>query len=334
MLKRLTLGLLILFSGWNLFGQDPSFSQFYANPLYLNPAYTGSTYCGRLILNFRDQWPSISNGYVTYSASYDQSLEKVSSGYGIMFMGDRQGDGAISTMMISGLYSYKLKVSESVNVDFGVQATYNQMKMDWDKFVFGDMIDPNNGSSTLPTHENSANWNTSINYIDFSFGVLAGYEDKLFGGVAVQHINEPDNGLNIESDSQLPMKITANVGSVINLSTGRIGGGDDGDITISPNLLYQQQGTFKQMNVGLYGNINPFVVGVWYRSNFDNPDAVIALVGFKQPTYRIGYSYDITVSQIGLDGGGAHEISFAWEFCVIREDFKRRRIKTIKSPTF
>ncbi|MCK5840480.1 MAG: PorP/SprF family type IX secretion system membrane protein, partial [Bacteroidales bacterium] len=194
MLKRLTLGLLILFSGWNLFGQDPSFSQFYANPMYLNPAFAGSTYCGRLILNFRDQWPSISNGYVTYSASYDQSLEKISSGYGIMFMGDRQGDGALSTMMISGLYSYKLKVTESLNVDFGVQATYNQMKMDWDKFVFGDMIDPNNGSSTLPTHENSANWNTSINYIDFSFGFLAGYEDKLFGGVAVQHINEPDNG--------------------------------------------------------------------------------------------------------------------------------------------
>ena len=33
--------------------QDPIFSQFYANPLYLNPAMAGSAVCPRLNLNYK-----------------------------------------------------------------------------------------------------------------------------------------------------------------------------------------------------------------------------------------------------------------------------------------
>ena len=52
--------------------QDPKFSQFYANPIYLNPAFAGTNVCGRLHLNIRDQWPAIQGAYAAYSASYDQ----------------------------------------------------------------------------------------------------------------------------------------------------------------------------------------------------------------------------------------------------------------------
>ena len=36
--------------------QDPEFTQFYANPLYLNPALTGVERCPRVILNYRNQY--------------------------------------------------------------------------------------------------------------------------------------------------------------------------------------------------------------------------------------------------------------------------------------
>ncbi len=39
--------------------QDPEFSQFYANPLYLNPALAGANICPRAILNYRNQWPGL-----------------------------------------------------------------------------------------------------------------------------------------------------------------------------------------------------------------------------------------------------------------------------------
>ena len=51
--------------------QDPAFSQFYANPIYLNPAFAGASPggCPRTTLNYRDQWPGIGRTYVTYSVS-------------------------------------------------------------------------------------------------------------------------------------------------------------------------------------------------------------------------------------------------------------------------
>ena len=54
--------------------QDPAFSQFYANPLYLNPAFAGSNECPRANLNYRDQWPGIGRTYITTSASFDQHI--------------------------------------------------------------------------------------------------------------------------------------------------------------------------------------------------------------------------------------------------------------------
>ena len=47
MIKRFAVFLLfaLLFFMGELFAQDPEFSQFYANPLYLNPALAGVTIC-------------------------------------------------------------------------------------------------------------------------------------------------------------------------------------------------------------------------------------------------------------------------------------------------
>ena len=41
--------------------QDPQFTQFYANPLYLNPAFAGTARCPRLVMAYRNQWPSLSD---------------------------------------------------------------------------------------------------------------------------------------------------------------------------------------------------------------------------------------------------------------------------------
>ncbi|HNS18404.1 MAG TPA: PorP/SprF family type IX secretion system membrane protein [Bacteroidales bacterium] len=315
-------------------GQDPAFSQFYASPMYLNPAMAGSTYCGRLTLNYRNQWPAIPKGYVTYHVAYDQFLEKIQSGYGVMFTADRQGDGAISALMASGLYSFKLQASEDLRIDFGAQVTYQQMKVDIDKLVFGGAINPNDGSVNPGYSDPSFYESKSVGFVDFSAGVYAGYRDIVYGGLAVHHLAEPENGFNQPSDSKLYRKFTAHAGTEFNLSNGRFGEVEEDDIALSPNVLYMQQGEFHQLNAGLYASISPFVAGLWFRHNFENPDAVIILLGFRQPSYQIGYSFDYTLSKIGISSGGSHEVSFRWEFCIYKEDYKKRRIKAIESPNF
>ena len=57
--------------------QDPNFSQFFASPLTLNPALTGK-FDGavRVAGNYRNQWPTIENAYVTKTVSVDFGLLK------------------------------------------------------------------------------------------------------------------------------------------------------------------------------------------------------------------------------------------------------------------
>jgi type IX secretion system PorP/SprF family membrane protein len=63
--------------------QDPTFTQFYSNPVYLNPALAGSSGCPRIALNYRNQWPQLTGNYVTYAAAYDTYAKNVSGGVGI-----------------------------------------------------------------------------------------------------------------------------------------------------------------------------------------------------------------------------------------------------------
>ena len=88
--------------------QDPAFSQFYSNPLYLNPAFAGAynNGCPTATLNYRDQWPGIGRTYVTYSFSYDQHVEALGGGLGVMLAQDKSGSGNLNTLHASLSVSY------------------------------------------------------------------------------------------------------------------------------------------------------------------------------------------------------------------------------------
>ena len=77
--------------------QDPEFTQFYSNPVYLNPAFAGAARCPRFVMNYRNQWPAMSGNYVTSAAAYDQHIPSISGGLGFIVMNDRAGRGTLST---------------------------------------------------------------------------------------------------------------------------------------------------------------------------------------------------------------------------------------------
>src|SRR6188768_1521033 len=110
----------------DLKAQDPEFTQFYANPLYLNPAFAGSARCPRVALNYRNQWPSLQGTFVTYSASYDQQVDALSGGLGFLAVSDKAGEGTITTNNISAIYAFHLPINREWSVRFGVQGTYVQ----------------------------------------------------------------------------------------------------------------------------------------------------------------------------------------------------------------
>ena len=305
--------------------QDPAFSQFYANPLYLNPAFAGASPggCPRATLNYRDQWPGIGRTYVTSSAAYDQHVNALGGGLGIIVAKDRSGAGNLNTTHASLLYSYHLEVSRKFSVKAGFEASYRMINLDWEGLTFGDMIDPKYGF-IYPTNEDIVNNPTTVNFPDFSAGFI-GYSENLFFGIAAHHLTQPNQGF--ISESQLPTKLTAHIGGNIPLSRYK-----NSITTISPNFLYQKQQDFQQFNYGMYVNRGPIVGGLWARHSVKNVDSFILMVGLIQNAFKFGYSYDITLSNLKNSNTlGAHELSFTL-FMPCRS--KSKSFNTISCPSF
>ncbi len=303
----------------DLKAQDPEFSQFYANPLYLNPAFAGSAKCPRIIANYRNQWPGISGTFVTQTVSYDQFVPAIYGGAGIQLSRDVAGDGVLTTYRANLQYAYTFNLSREFAMKAGIEASYFQKSLDWNKLTFGDQIDRRKGF-IYPTSDTPRGGNVSN--ADFSAGIL-GFSENFFAGIAVHHLTEPNESL-ILSKSPLPRKFTAHVG-------GRFRLGDSYNAAsasfISPNVLYQQQGDFKQLNIGLYLSKGPIVGGVWYR----NKDSFILLAGVQTDLLRFGYSYDVTVNELTTQTAGSHEISVAIQLDCAPQ---KRRFRTISCPSF
>lgn len=286
-------------SASNLLAQDPTFTQFYANPIYLNPAFAGSHGCPRFNMNYRNEWPSLSSNYVTYSASYDSYFKGISGGLGIIATHDRQGSGTIQTSNLGLIYSFHLKFSRKFSLLFGAKANWTQKFLDWDKLTFGDMIDERKG---FIYNTGDIRNNGSKGFFDAGAGVV-GMSKRFFFGFAAHHLNMPNESM-LDQVSRMPIRYTGHFGADIVISNrSRF----ETKTSIMPNVIFQYQRGFMEMNIGTYIKHGAFQAGVWFR----NKDAFILTIGLNTGSMRIGYSYDVTVSKLNNGvSGGSHEVSF------------------------
>ncbi len=328
---RIAILLLLVVGMQGVKAQDVGFSQFYANPLYLNPAFAGSKVAPRISLNYRAQWPSLVSAFSTISGSYDQYINDLHGGIGGIVMADRQGDhGTLSTAQFGAMYAFRFKMAKDMYLSIALQAAVVNVNLNWDLnyLRFGDQIDPSNGyiSQTSATAPDK----TSKIYPDFAAGLMA-YGPAWYAGFAAHHLSQPNQGF--YSEDRVPMKLTAHAGGLINLSeerrrTSSLGLGQP---VISPNFIYQYQGGFHYFNYGLYLDWMPFLVGVWYRNGVKNSDAFIFMVGVQQDYFKVGYSYDVTVSELANNTAGAHEVTLG---ILLPIPEAKHKVKAIRCPSF
>jgi len=310
--------------------QDPSFSQFYSNPLYLNPALAGTGECSRLMLNYRNQWPSIPGNYITYNASADHYVDVLSGGVGLLVSSDDAGGGVINTLRISGMYAYHLQLGSYTQLNAGLEATFHQQRLKWEDLVYADMIDPVTGSVNPALSVEQPPENNSVIVPDFSAGLLFGYKEKFYLGFAADHLSQPKLKYYSNSDGNpIYLKMTAHAGAFFNL-TPEYARNETNQIILSPNIMYQLQQDAQQVNAGVYLERFPLVAGVWYRHNINYADGAILLVGLKHKRFRFGYSYDLTLSRLKPATGGAHEASVT----ILLNCNKRNKPGAIKCPEF
>jgi len=326
--KAITLLLLLLTSS-SAFSQDPEFTQFYANPIYLNPAFSGSHGCPRVNLNYRNQWPNITGAFVTNTVSYDQYVPAINGGISVSFMNDMAGQNTINWNSANVAYSYHLAVNRKFTILMGAQVGWNQKFLDWNKLTFGDQIDPHSGfiykTGDQPRSQRLLDngWGTK-GFFDASAGII-GFSKSFYFGVAVKHLTTPDQSLILsDNPSELPMRITGHIGSNI-----KLGGKSkySTETSLSPNVIYSYQDGFMQLNLGMLVKYGAFTAGAWWREG----DAFILSIGMDSGTFRFGYSYDITTSRLTNGSGGSHELSLGINFNCKKSIPKFR---TISCPSF
>jgi type IX secretion system PorP/SprF family membrane protein len=310
--------------------QDPLFSQFYANPIYTNPAFAGSSNNLRFTFIARDQYSALRNNYRTGAASFDAQLNAISGGIGAMATMDVSGDGFLTTTTFSGIYAYSVALSRKITMRAAVQATYYQRYYDFSKFKFGDQIDDQLGF-VFPTAENKGS--ERINLPNFGTGLLL-YSNKFYGGFAIHNLTEPNQSFyNTESSNEefkLPRRYTIHAGANIFLTKSKY---EEQNVTISPNILYLQQRNFNQLNLGFYLKKQALTAGLWFRQTSRNSDALIFLIGLKFPKFKVGYSYDVTVSGASTATQGSHELSMAFEIKPVKKSSKKVT-KAMRCPEF
>jgi len=290
--------------------QDISFSQFYANPLYLNPAFSGSVGMPRVALQYRNQWHSFDNAFSTYSAAFDIPVRKLQGGIGGYVLNDSQADGILKTLQVNFSYSVFVRLSENYHLNGALQAGYNQNSLNTSMLIFADNLDPNYGDHGT-SGELATLTDPNYNYADFSAGLLL-YSQRLYYGIAVHHLTEPNQSFYQGNGdvAKLPRKYTGHFGARLPVY---LYGHNRKKFDISPQVIVQMQGKNQQFNYGLFATKSGFTVGTWFRQNFGfRYDAVILLVGFMKKSWQINYSYDFTISGLRGDSGGTSEISLTF----------------------
>lgn len=308
-------------------GQDAQFTQFYSVPTYLSPAFAGTGLQTRFGLAVRDQWPAFPGAFVSTNFAIDHYMPGVNSGVGLLVSHDKAGSGALRYSSVTGQYAYEIELKRKVFLRPALQLGWANHAVDYSKLVFGDQLAR---GGTVGTYEYLNG--TSINYADLGGGLLF-FTPKLWAGMAFHHLNRPNQSL-LGNEARMPIKFSMHGGWRTTFRTPVI---KERPQSLVLAFNYKAQEKYDQLDVGGYFERAPFYAGIWYRGiplmkryapGYSNRDALAVLAGAIIDDLRIGYSYDLTISRLAGQSGGAHEVTLGYEVASRskRRSMSRRRV--------
>lgn len=331
-----TLGLLTLFFCATR-AQDPNFSQFFASPLTLNPAMTGK-FDGivRVAGNYRNQWPTINNAFVTGTASLDfhvmkNRLSEIDRwGVGLLAFSDKNGNGALQNnyLGLSTAFHKGLDEDGYHQIGVGFQGTYVNKRLDLTKVYFLDQLTPL--GFTGVTSEVFDQDDLSLSYFDMNAGVLYngtsnGY-NNFYVGASMYHINRPKESFQ-GGQFYLSPRLTLQAG-------GRLPVGQYNAFHFSANHSMQAKARNTMIGGAYALNLNNMeenptnvYLGSWFRFG----DAIIPYVGLEFNDFLLGVTYDVNTSSLkpASNVRGGVEISLIY----IKQPVDRS-LKKLNCPRF
>lgn len=280
--------------------QDPQFTQYMFDRLSINPAVAGTNgnICATMLL--RQQWAGFDGAPKTGLINLHGPLAKINSGVGLSVYFDKLGQEKSTIARVH--YAYHLKVGGQSTLSAGLYAgmTGRGLEGHW---VATDGVE---GDSSIPTAGKSSN----------GFDLGAGLYYK-----------SPQLWLGISS-TQLPETELKDV-SIKNKRHYYVQAGYDWAIggnkkyTLQPSVLLKSDASSTQLDLGalfLYDNM------VWLGVGYRTEDAITPMIGYQhqftkgESMLRIGYSYDVTTSELKNHSSGSHEVMLSFCFKIVKPE--------------
>lgn len=311
----------------SIIAQDTRSSLSYANPLTLNPAISGANKDFKLLINYRNQWGALDNGYQTYSVallypvfvgnsntntligdSKKGSTNNVNSKLDFGFNAQKYTAGAFSNLDFSLSIGYNLRLADNHYFSTAILGTYVQKSLDVNQLTFDEQYVL--GSYNSENSNSESVLNKKATYPSVGFGAVWYYNEgegaklNAFLGAAGYNLNKPNESF-IGANGELPRRFTFQGGIKI------IGAGK---IDVTPNVIYLEQKGSSLLATGIYldyriNEKSKMVIGGWYKTK----DAITFLIGFDYKVFTIGYGYDIITSGVtkAIGGLNTHSISLS-----------------------
>lgn len=304
MRKLLTLILLTLFINAVKAQQDPQFTHFFMNRLYYNPAFAGTEQkiCG--LLMYRTQWVGFGSGRndlgvergdapQTFMGSINAPIgQRIGVGFNIYQ--DRQGFENTVAPTLS--LSYRHTFANESQLSGGMALGIVQKSVDGNRFKALDKNDPR-----IPTGNQTGMGFDLGAGIYYSMPTLWRF-DRFYAGLSLLHINQANVAYNT-IENRMVHHYYFMTGAAYDIN---------GTFVVEPNILVKSvlSKTSADINAMVVYN-NRFKGGISWRTE----DAISILAGFKfSDDMQLGYSYDLTTSNIVDYSNGSHEIFFKYCF--------------------
>ena len=273
--------------------QAPVISQYMFNGLLLNPAYAGSKPFTSATLMVRKQWAGFEGAPSTQTASIHGLLENKKVGLGMYVSNDHAG--IINRTDLMGTYAYHIQLGEA-KLSFGLQGGFAYLKSTISDLKVYQPNDPvyslNTVSNVLP---------------NFGFGSYY-YSEKFYAGFSIPEIvsYDPNRSLSLEIQ---------NVHHIVRhyyLTSGYVIIVND-QFKVKPSVLFKYvYGAPLQYDINANILLNNII---WLGASYRSGDAVVILAEYQlSKKLRMGYSFDLTLTELRNYSAGSHEIMIGYDF--------------------
>ena len=280
--------------------QLPQFTQYMYNTISINPAYAGNRDAISAVGLHRSQWSGLEGAPQTQTLSIHSPLRNEKIGLGLSIINDNAGYENYTYAY--GDFSYTINVNALTTLSFGLKAGMSYYNLDEE--LLEDVSDP------FFDGDNFNRWTPN-----FGAGLFLSAQDWYVGFSAPKLLNNDNNELSeYLALEQVHYYLTA--GYVFDLNES---------FKLRPSTLFKTT-----RGAPLSVDITSTVIydeKVYLGANYRLDDAIGAFVDFQVvPSFRVGYAYEYSVSDLQPYTSGTHEILLIYEF--------RKQNTKYKSPRF